>query len=188
MIRLACAALPLLLLAPAVAHADVIAPDEAACQSGKEGDVCDLDNGVKGKCAKAKCHRNDYSDGPPPKSITSDCLKCIEASDGAAADSATPTDQAEGDDEGGGDGAPTEVKADEPETKTAAPEDEPEPEPEPQTKTEAEVEDTKKADATKDATHKDEKGGCTAGGPLSMTSVALGLVVLLGLGRGRRAR
>lgn len=58
------------------ARADLISDEEAQCQQAAEGAACDL-GGKPGVCAKSTCHRNDYSDGPPPKSKSVDCLVCM---------------------------------------------------------------------------------------------------------------
>lgn len=60
----------------AEARADLISDEEAQCQQAAEGAACEL-GGKPGVCAKSTCHRNDYSDGPPPKSKQVDCLVCM---------------------------------------------------------------------------------------------------------------
>jgi hypothetical protein len=76
-----------------VALADLIASSEAECRQKKAGDACRADLG-EGVCTPAKCSRNDYSDGPPPKQKLVDCLKCLapaaDAGPPAAADAGTP--------------------------------------------------------------------------------------------------
>lgn len=62
----------------AIASADVIIGPEAECREKKAGDACRADNGP-GVCTDAKCSRNDYSGGIPPKQKVVDCLKCLEA-------------------------------------------------------------------------------------------------------------
>jgi len=57
------------------AHADVISMSEDACRSAEEGAKCEGDTGP-GTCQPDRCCRNDYSDGPPPKQVCSDCLTC----------------------------------------------------------------------------------------------------------------
>lgn len=74
----------LLAFAP-VARADLISSTEAECREKKAGDACRAALG-KGVCTPAKCSRNDYSEGPPPKQKIVDCLKCLEP---AAADAGT---------------------------------------------------------------------------------------------------
>ncbi|MBL8920409.1 MAG: hypothetical protein JNJ54_16215 [Myxococcaceae bacterium] len=59
-----------------VALADLIPPSEAECRQKKAGDACRADLG-EGVCTAAKCSRNDYSEGPPPKQKVVDCLKCL---------------------------------------------------------------------------------------------------------------
>lgn len=61
-----------------VASADLIIGPEAECREKKAGDACRADTGA-GVCTAAKCSRNDYSDGVPPKQKIVDCLKCLEA-------------------------------------------------------------------------------------------------------------
>lgn len=75
----------LLTLATATTFADIVAPAEAECRSKKAGDVCRAEFG-QGVCAPAKCTRNDYSEGPPPKQKVVDCLKC----EAPAADAGAP--------------------------------------------------------------------------------------------------
>lgn len=59
-----------------VAFADLIPSSEAECRQKKAGDACRADTS-EGVCTPAKCSRNDYSDGPPPKQKLVDCLKCL---------------------------------------------------------------------------------------------------------------
>jgi hypothetical protein len=75
-----------LTLVASLTVADVIAPAEAECRSKKAGDPCRAEFG-QGVCAAAKCTRNDYSEGPPPKQKQVDCLMCGTP---AAADAGTP--------------------------------------------------------------------------------------------------
>lgn len=91
---LGCATLALLLTFAAPASADVISPDEAACQGKTEGAACDAD-GTQGTCQASECCKLDYSQGTPPKSVCGPCLRCKSgaaadagAGDAAAADSA----------------------------------------------------------------------------------------------------
>lgn len=81
------AALVLLLLAAAPATADVISPDEAACQGKAEGAACDAD-GTKGTCQPAECCKLDYSQGTPPKSVCGPCLRCKDGGSDAGSDTA----------------------------------------------------------------------------------------------------
>lgn len=68
-----------LLLSAALAWADVPPPDVAGCQGKQAGDACERDDRSAGTCAKATCSRNDYSEGPPPKTVDYECLKCAAA-------------------------------------------------------------------------------------------------------------
>ena len=72
-------------------HADIISDEEASCRDKKEGDPCEADS-KSGTCAKSKCGKNDYSDGPPPKRTMADCLVCTPgaAKEAAPAKEATP--------------------------------------------------------------------------------------------------
>ncbi len=63
--------LTLMWLFPAAAFADVIAPDEAECDGKARGAACS-----GGTCQDAECCRNDYSQGVPPRSVCSPCLRC----------------------------------------------------------------------------------------------------------------
>lgn len=72
--------LPLLLTVVAfTALADVPPPNTADCQSKSAGVACKKDDGAAGVCVTAKCSRNDYSGGVPPKTVTYDCLQCGDA-------------------------------------------------------------------------------------------------------------
>ena len=62
---------------PTISRADIIPNSVASCRNSDEGDKCRLDGGGRGTCQKATCSRLDYSDGPPPKSVAYDCLKCM---------------------------------------------------------------------------------------------------------------
>ncbi len=68
--------LVLLCLGAAGAWADLPPPDVSGCSSKAAGDACTRDDGSAGTCADATCSRNDYSDGPPPKTVEYPCLKC----------------------------------------------------------------------------------------------------------------
>jgi hypothetical protein len=65
------------------ARADIISDEEAQCRSAAEGDACTLGS-TPGVCTKSTCSRNDYSDGPPPKTVTSDCFVCVAKPEGKA--------------------------------------------------------------------------------------------------------
>lgn len=83
---LACgAAFLLVLLAAPPAHADIISEEEEVCRDKKAGDACTI-SGEAGACITAKCGRNDYSDGPPPKTVYEDCLQCEVGKEPAAGD------------------------------------------------------------------------------------------------------
>lgn len=60
------------------AWADVPPADVLGCNDKTEGADCKRDDGSAGACAKAACTRNDYSNGPPPKTVTYECLKCAD--------------------------------------------------------------------------------------------------------------
>ena len=62
----------------ASAWADVAPPDLAGCNGKQVGEACKRDNGADGTCANATCSRNDYSNGPPPKSVDYACVQCVE--------------------------------------------------------------------------------------------------------------
>ena len=59
-----------------LALADIPPSDTSGCRDKTEGAACKRDDGTDGACAKATCSRNDYSEGPPPKSVQYECLKC----------------------------------------------------------------------------------------------------------------
>ena len=73
---------------------------------------------------------------------------------------------------------------------TAEPEPEPEPTPEATPAKIAEPEDKPKGEvslaADKDAKTDKKKGGCSSGAPISLGSATLGVLLLIGLSRGRR--
>jgi hypothetical protein len=83
--------LAVVLCAASAAFSDVIIRDESSCRDKKAGDACRGDLG-EGTCRPAKCGRNDYSQGIPPKRKSVDCLKCLalEPADAGAAQPATP--------------------------------------------------------------------------------------------------
>lgn len=60
-----------------VALADVPPPDLGGCSGKDAGVACQKDDGSAGACADATCTRNDYSEGPPPKTVEYACLKCV---------------------------------------------------------------------------------------------------------------
>ncbi|MCA2978305.1 MAG: hypothetical protein INH41_10465 [Myxococcaceae bacterium] len=62
-------------LASTAALGDIISPIEAACRGKKAGEACRAEFG-QGVCGPAKCTRNDYSEGPPPKRKEVECLTC----------------------------------------------------------------------------------------------------------------
>ncbi|MFO0600529.1 MAG: hypothetical protein U0228_34800 [Myxococcaceae bacterium] len=64
------------LLAAGAAWADIAPPDLAGCTDKKAGDECKRDDGSAATCVTATCSRNDYSNGPPPKSVSYECLQC----------------------------------------------------------------------------------------------------------------
>ena len=77
--RTAAAALTLIACA---AWADIPPPNSSSCRDAKPGAKCKSDEGKAGTCAKSTCSRNDYSEGPPPKSVSYECLVCATAADG----------------------------------------------------------------------------------------------------------
>jgi hypothetical protein len=62
-------------LAAPPAHADVLTPNEAACRGSSAGAPCLL-GPEPGACVPGTCYRNDYSAGPPPRSVPVACLTC----------------------------------------------------------------------------------------------------------------
>jgi MYXO-CTERM domain-containing protein len=60
---------------PSLAHADIISDEEGACRGKDAGAACQVD-GKAGSCVASTCYRNDYSNGPPPKSKQVECLEC----------------------------------------------------------------------------------------------------------------
>ena len=67
----------LALAAPARAD-EAPPPSYFSCSGKKVGDACDGEDGP-GKCVADRCSRLDYSQGTPPTSVESDCLKCRKA-------------------------------------------------------------------------------------------------------------
>lgn len=68
--------LALLCLVASAALADVPPPDSSGCNGKQAGASCKNDQDKPGSCVAAKCTRNDYSGGVPPKSVEYDCLRC----------------------------------------------------------------------------------------------------------------
>jgi hypothetical protein len=65
-----------LLLAASSAFADVIGPDQEACQRRRAGEACRID-GRSGTCADSTCSRIDYSGGQGPRgTVQFPCLVC----------------------------------------------------------------------------------------------------------------
>jgi hypothetical protein len=65
-----------LLLAASFASADVIGPNEEACQKRRAGEACRVD-GRAGTCADSTCSRIDYSGGKGPRgTVQFPCLVC----------------------------------------------------------------------------------------------------------------
>ena len=60
----------------ALAAADAIPPDVAACNAKKANDACTTAAMQAGTCVMTKCTVLDYSDGSPPGTKTIDCLQC----------------------------------------------------------------------------------------------------------------
>ena len=58
------------------ASADVVSMEVAVCEGAAAADLCVLEDGTSGTCQPATCHRNDYSEGVPPRSVAYPCLKC----------------------------------------------------------------------------------------------------------------
>lgn len=83
-----------LLIVPAVAGADVLPPEVAACQNRKEGDSCQVEmTTVKGTCLKSKCKRLDYANWnrdmmSSPPTVEYDCLLCTTVDGGTTAPAA----------------------------------------------------------------------------------------------------
>ena len=69
-------ALWVVMLSAAVVWADIPPSDVSGCNDKKVGDSCKRDDGSSGTCAKETCSRNDYSNGPPPKSVQYECVRC----------------------------------------------------------------------------------------------------------------
>jgi len=149
-----------LLAMPRLASADIISDDQAACDGKKAGDACTL-RGDAAVCVAKTCGKLDYSNGVPPESIQVPCTVCEVG--GEAAPAPTPDPETEK--------TPEPDKA--PEGEAAA--------------DDGKLPDTKNAGKTTGNTDK-KKQGCSAGGPVSLGSASLGLLILLGLARGRRRK
>ncbi|MEW5742287.1 MAG: hypothetical protein AB1938_25445 [Myxococcota bacterium] len=65
-----------LVLSASTAWADIPPPDVSGCNGKEVGAACRRDDGSPGACAKSTCTRNDYSEGPPPKTVNYECLRC----------------------------------------------------------------------------------------------------------------
>ncbi|MCY0990664.1 MYXO-CTERM sorting domain-containing protein [Nannocystis sp. ILAH1] len=93
--RLSLVVLAGLVLAPALASADVPPPPSiASCQGATAGAACELDAGGAGQCAPWKCSRLDYSQGSPPSSVEYDCFRCAAASEAKAPEKPADTKSA----------------------------------------------------------------------------------------------
>ncbi|MBZ0122210.1 MAG: hypothetical protein K8H88_34770 [Sandaracinaceae bacterium] len=65
----------MLLFAAGAARADVPSPGSYECNGKGEGDACET-LGQSGACVRGTCYRNDYSNGPPPRSVPYECMQC----------------------------------------------------------------------------------------------------------------
>jgi len=83
------ALLALLALAPRAAHADVVNPEDEACEGKRQGDACEAD-GRRGRCEPGECCRNDYSQGTPPSTVCSPCQTCRQGPPGSNAGKEAP--------------------------------------------------------------------------------------------------
>jgi len=63
-------------LLASLAWADIPPSDSEGCRGAKAGAKCKTDRQQPGTCVKSTCTQNDYSDGPPPKQVTVECLVC----------------------------------------------------------------------------------------------------------------
>jgi hypothetical protein len=79
-----------LLCSASLARADIPPPDVSGCRDKVAGTSCQRDDGSTGSCAPATCTRNDYSEGPPPKQVQYECLKCQPAEAPAPVDAGSP--------------------------------------------------------------------------------------------------
>lgn len=98
----ALALLVVMLASPALA--DVILPEESACQAREAGDACTAVSG--GICQADTCTRLDYESwdrdaSASPPSMSYDCLRCVNPTTGEV-DSGPPTDVDAGMSGGGG--------------------------------------------------------------------------------------
>jgi hypothetical protein len=65
--------------APVPARADVVPPEEAACQAGAKGGKCTVREAGEGTCQDSTCGHLDYTrDASTPGSTTTPCLKCLD--------------------------------------------------------------------------------------------------------------
>ena len=67
-----------------LAWADIPPKDSQGCRTAKVGAKCKTDDQKPGSCVKSTCSRNDYSEGPPPKIVTVECLVCAAPADAGA--------------------------------------------------------------------------------------------------------
>lgn len=68
------------------AFADIPPSDTSGCSGKTEGAACEKDDRSAGVCVKSTCGRNDYSNGPPPRRVSYECLKCGTATAAAPAE------------------------------------------------------------------------------------------------------
>ena len=69
----------LLLLCSVASLADIPPPDTSSCRDKAVKQSCVTDSRKQGTCEKSSCSRRDYSSGMPPKSVSYECLRCVEA-------------------------------------------------------------------------------------------------------------
>jgi len=86
MMRAAC--LVFVLALPA--YADIPPSDTSGCSGKTENAACEKDDKSAGVCVKSTCGRNDYSNGPPPKRVSYECLMCATAPAAAAPPAEAP--------------------------------------------------------------------------------------------------
>lgn len=67
---------------PAVAHADLIAPDQAACNGKILGDTCTLSGGGSGTCQSRDCDRTVKDADGGTVTIHRTCVECIGSGSG----------------------------------------------------------------------------------------------------------
>lgn len=169
------AVLGLALLVPALARADVIAPNPVrdACGGKKAGDACELD-GKPGACKASKCTRNTGG-VLNPSTIEEDCVICDATAAGKSADPPTPT--------------PANVDPPKDDPKAEPAKEEPakeEPAKAEPAKSEPAKSEPAKSEPAKSETKAESKGGiCSVGDATPLASFATGLV-LLALARRRR--